>query len=136
MSYLVDSSVWIDYLRGAPSSEAAWLAEALEEDADILVAGIVAAEVLQGVSQRAQAQRVERLLATCDRAPDLTHQDCLAAARLWRECRQRGATIRSTIDCLIAQLAISHRLTLVTRDRDFQAIAGVAPLRLLALPAH
>ena len=35
--------------------------------------------------------------------------------------------MRSTIDCLIARIAIEHSLVLMHNDRDFDFIAGVEP---------
>jgi predicted nucleic acid-binding protein len=57
-----------------------------------------------------------------------THRE---AARLYQACPAAGVTIRSTIDCFIAQLAIEHDLVLLHGDRDFERMAEVAPnLRL------
>ena len=53
------------------------------------------------------------------------------AARLYARCRRAGVTVRSTIDCLIAQIAIENDLALLHNDRDFKRMAKVAPeLRL------
>jgi hypothetical protein len=41
-------------------------------------------------------------------------------------------TIRSTIDLLIAQIALEHSATLLHNDRDFDAIARVCDLRVMA----
>ncbi|OGA33839.1 MAG: hypothetical protein A3G80_08940 [Betaproteobacteria bacterium RIFCSPLOWO2_12_FULL_62_13b] len=55
----------------------------------------------------------------------------VAAARLYQACRRAGKTPRSSNDCLIAQIAIEHKLALLQDDRDFVAIADVRPeLRL------
>jgi len=51
------------------------------------------------------------------------------AARIYFDLRRRGKTVRSPIDCCIAQLAIEHDVLLLHRDRDFEAIANVRPLR-------
>ncbi|HEY3276329.1 MAG TPA: PIN domain-containing protein [Syntrophorhabdaceae bacterium] len=45
------------------------------------------------------------------------------------ECRKKGITIRSTIDCLIAQTVLEHNLILLHSDDDFNAISKVIPLR-------
>jgi predicted nucleic acid-binding protein len=37
--------------------------------------------------------------------------------------------VRSLLDCLIAAIAIRHDATLVHRDRDFDTLAAVSPLR-------
>ena len=136
MRHLVDTSVWIDWLRGAETLEVGWLADAIANDVDIVVPGLVATEVLRGVANEREARRLEYLLGQFDPAPALDDRDYSEAARLYRHCRSKGVTIASTVDCLIAQLAIRHRLGLVTRDRDFRAIAAVAPLQVARLPAH
>jgi len=48
---------------------------------------------------------------------------------LYRSARRAGLTVRSGVDCLIAACALRHGLTVVHVDRDFDAIARVAPLR-------
>ena len=52
------------------------------------------------------------------------------AARIYLECRKKGITIRSTIDCLIAQTALEHDLFLLHNDTDFDNMAGVIPLKI------
>lgn len=47
------------------------------------------------------------------------------AADPYRTCRQRGITVRSTLDCLIARIALEHELVLVHNDRDFAQMATV-----------
>jgi predicted nucleic acid-binding protein len=50
------------------------------------------------------------------------------AVGLYRTARRAGITVRSGVDCLIAACAIRHRLTVLHRDRDFAALARIAPL--------
>lgn len=52
-----------------------------------------------------------------------------AAADIYREGRRRGLTVRSTVDCLIAAVAIEHQTPVWHRDRDFRQIAQYTPLR-------
>jgi len=48
-----------------------------------------------------------------------------------RSHRAAGVTVRSTVDCLIARLAVEHDLVLLHDDRDYDRIATVeARLRL------
>jgi predicted nucleic acid-binding protein len=47
--------------------------------------------------------------------------------------RQRGKTVRSPIDCCIAQVAIDHDTLLLHRDRDFETITEIRPLRQMWL---
>ena len=57
--------------------------------------------------------------------------DC--AARIYFDLKQMGRTIRSTLDCCIAQLCLEHEAMLLHNDRDFDAIATVRPLKHLRL---
>jgi predicted nucleic acid-binding protein len=45
------------------------------------------------------------------------------------DCRKKGITIRSTIDCLIAQTALENDLILLHEDYDFDLMAKVIPLK-------
>jgi predicted nucleic acid-binding protein len=58
------------------------------------------------------------------------HDSYVKAADLYRKCRAKGLTIRSTIDLLIAQTAIENNAELLHNDRDFAAIASVTSLKL------
>lgn len=60
---------------------------------------------------------------------DMTSDDWRNAARIFYDLRRQGLTVRSTIDCCIAQIAIAHQATLVHNDRDFETIAQVRSLR-------
>ena len=51
------------------------------------------------------------------------------AARIYFDLRRVGKTVRSPIDCCIAQIAMDNKALLLHRDRDFEVIAAVRPLR-------
>jgi predicted nucleic acid-binding protein len=53
------------------------------------------------------------------------------AARLYRAARARGLTVRSTVDCLIATVAVRTAHPVLARDRDFDALAAVSELELI-----
>ena len=53
----------------------------------------------------------------------------LEAAQLYRTARAAGTTIRSAADCLIATCALRHDLEVLHRDRDYEHLARVSPLR-------
>ncbi|WP_339384893.1 PIN domain-containing protein [Tychonema sp. LEGE 06208] len=46
-------------------------------------------------------------------------------------CKRLGLTVRSSIDCCIAQLAIEYQLILVYNDRDFETIQKVRSVNCL-----
>jgi hypothetical protein len=127
---LVDTSVWIDYFNAYPSAEATYLTTCIAEATDLVIPGLVLTEILLGTRSDADAARIGHVLSALDVAPELERADYERAAGLYRACRARGITPRSTIDCLIAQLCLRHEYALLARDRDFEAIAKIAPLRL------
>jgi len=51
------------------------------------------------------------------------------AVDLYRRAWRAGLTVRSATDCIIAACAIRHDLEVLHRDRDFDALAGISPLR-------
>jgi predicted nucleic acid-binding protein len=127
-----DTSVWVDFLRGTNSPEAQTLRRLIGGDETIVINGMVCAEILLGVKDDAEAARIGGLLDAFDYAAELSRADYAAAAKIYRDCRARGYTIRSTIDCLIARVCVRDGYVLLNKDRDFAAIAKVTPLKLLA----
>jgi predicted nucleic acid-binding protein len=127
---VVDSSVWIAWLNGEDTVETEYLTRAIIDDRPVLVPGLVLTEVLQGLSDDAEARRVSALMAGFPTPPSLDMNDYRNAAALYRACRARGTTPRSTIYCLLAQICLSLSVPILARDRDFQLIARVAPLKL------
>jgi len=119
---LVDTSVWVDFLNGYPSAEREALAALIPSDHEICTCGVVVAEVFQGLRRDKGLARLTALFR------DLTYLEppgidfYLQAAGLYRALRQRGKTIRSTIDCLIAVLADEHGCSLLARDGDMELL--------------
>lgn len=130
---LVDTSVWIDFFNGHRSAHADRLHAAIADGEVIALPGLVITEILLGLRSENEAGKIERLLDAFGPGPEPTHTDHVAAARLYRLCRSKGVTIRSTIDCLIAQLCLRDDLALLTRDRDFVGIARCTALKLIAV---
>jgi predicted nucleic acid-binding protein len=127
---LVDTSVWIEYLRGTDAREAQILHHLLEDEADLCICGPVLTEVLQGVKDDRQYARTKTELESLIYLP-LRKERYLDAAALYRNCRKRGETVRNPIDCVIAACAIFSTVPILHRDRDFETIARHSSLRLL-----
>ena len=129
---IVDSSAWIDFFAPhaavhRPHVDALRLA--LLSDQVIGLPDVVRLEVLSGVRDDAMLARITRAFdaLTRVRADDA---DWDAAAALYRHCRRQGVTVRSVIDCLIAQLCLREGASLLAHDRDFARIAEHTVLRL------
>ena len=129
---LVDSSVWIAYLRGDNLVEVALLSEALERGEPVWLAPPILQEVLQGADSPDRFTRWDRVLGELPMviAPD-PREAARSAAHLYARCRWVGVTPRSANDCLIATHAIHASIPLLHRDRDFGLIAGVEPKLML-----
>ena len=128
---LVDTSVWIDYFNGYASPQADYLADAIDAAVPVVIPGLVLTEILLGLRSEADATRIAGLLSVYDPAPMLGRDDYIEAAAIYRQCRGRGYTIRSTVDCLIAQVCLRNDYPLLSKDRDFEAIARCRPLRIV-----
>src|SRR5947208_2665719 len=102
----------------------------------IYTCGVVVAEVFQGFRKPAGRGRLAERFRDLDfleaRGIDLHFR----AADLYRALRQRGKTIRSTIDCLIAVLAEENGCALLARDRDMEMILESGTLALSKWPVE
>ena len=120
--------MWIDYLRQRRTQPMAWLEEILDRGYPFGLTSVIYQEILQGADSEASYQRLEDYLSTQvfyhPRDPIASHAE---AARLYFRCRRSGVTLRSTIDCLIAQVALENDLLIVHNDRDFELMASVVP---------
>jgi predicted nucleic acid-binding protein len=134
MRVLVDTSAWVDFFNGHPSPHADALARLIREEADVLTCGVVAAEVLQGISRPKELSRIEKHFLDMEWLTPREPETYLAAADLYRQLRSRGLTIRSTIDCIIAKLAEENDALLLSKDRDLQLIVDSELLDLRSLP--
>jgi len=116
---LVDSSVWIDYLRGLATTQTMQLGAQIGRE-PLLVGDLILCEVLRGVRSGPQARRVEaslrrfQLVALAD--PDLA----VKAADNYRQLRGRGVTIRSVVDLFVGTFCIERGHALLHSDRDFE----------------
>ncbi|MFM2118907.1 MAG: hypothetical protein RL722_375 [Pseudomonadota bacterium] len=125
---LVDTTVWIDLLRGRATPTVARL-RALLASGEAQIAPVIVQELLQGASDERSLDTLTRRFTVLPmlepRADGATHAE---AGRLYARCRWAGLTIRSPHDCLIAQTAIEQGVGLLHDDRDFEFIAGIEPL--------
>ena len=115
---LVDSSVWIAYLRGHRTPATAKLEEAVIRE-PLLVGDLILLEILQGARDDAHAARIERGLRQYAIVPLLDADLVPRAARNYRKLRELGITVRKTADIIIGTFCIERRHALLHDDRDF-----------------
>ena len=126
---LVDTSVWIELLAGRVSLPAE---PGLEQFA---TCGPIVQEVLQGLRPSRESELfADGFLSIPKLSDPIPSGLFVQAAEIYREGRRRGYTIRSSVDCLIAVIAIVNKVPVWHRDRDFTFIARYSPLRAFELP--
>lgn len=122
MRVLVDTSAWVDFLNDFPSPAADALAELLQGDDDVCTCGIVVAEVFQGLHRDQGRDSIRRSFEDMIFLEPPGIRLYLRAAGLYRALRERGTTVRSTVDCIIAAIAEDSGCDVLARDRDMDAI--------------
>ena len=128
---LVDTSVLIDFFKGNRNKHVSCLKEIITRQMPFGITSVIYQELLQGVRSKKEYALLDEYLS-CQRFfhpkdPVLTYGK---AAMIYFSCRKKGITIRSTVDCLIAQIAVESDLHLLQNDKDFVNIAQIIELKL------
>ncbi len=124
---LVDTTVWIDWLRATDTGATRRLAALLDEG-EAALSPVILQELLQGASSPQSLRTLQRRFAELPMlAPQSGVEMHAQAGALYAHCRWQGVTPRSPHDCLIATLAIEHGVALLHADRDFELIASIDP---------
>jgi predicted nucleic acid-binding protein len=124
---LVDSSVWVDFFSSSPGRAGAELRRMIDESEPFALTGVVLAEVLQGLTR--DSGRIERYLAQWDILEPGGFATYREAAAIYRVARGKGISL-TTIDTLIAAIALEHGASVFTLDQDFSRIARITRLSL------
>ncbi len=128
---LVDTSVLIDFFKGIKNPAEVRFKSILEQDIPFGITALIYQEVLQGAKSEKEYAGLKKYLSSQRFFhPQDPIETFAEAARIYFRCRKKGITVRSTVDCLIAQIAIENKLLLLHNDRDFEAMTAVAPLKL------
>ena len=115
---IVDTTVWIDYLRGTENPEASWLVRQLRQQSMGLT-DLILCEVLQGIRDPRTLEQVHDDLLQFHVFQAGGTELAILAAQNCQILRARGHTVRKTIDCLIATFCLEAGHELLHRDRDF-----------------
>ncbi len=127
---LLDTSALIEFLNHTDSPFDRAIENIILSSADAALTDIVLTEVLQGIRLERDYREIKESLLTFPVLSLKGPQSYIHAADIYRKCRAKGTTIRSTIDLLIAQAAIEYGAALLHNDRDFDAIASVSSLKI------
>lgn len=127
---LVDTTVWIDWFKGLDTPQVLKLERLIGENADICVCGVILTEVLQGIRDDKDYAAVASNFESFIYLP-MGPMTFKKAAEIYRTLRRKGVTIRNTVDCMIAAVAIEHDIPLLHHDRDFSPIAKNCGLQVI-----
>jgi len=125
---LIDTSIWINVLGKKQSASYTNELQELIAGRDIALTRFQQLELLQGCKSEKEWLRLSEYLEGQDYL-ETRSSTWKSAARIFYELRKKGITVRSPIDCCIAQIAIERRLLLIHDDRDFDVIAKSFPLQ-------
>ena len=129
---VVDTSVLIDLFRGRDTSGVAALRRLEADGMPLAIPAVCCQELLQGARDQREWKLLLGTLETQDLlVPADPWQTHVEAARIFFDCRRRGITVRSTLDCLVAQLVLENDGTLLHNDEDYEQIARIRPLRTI-----
>lgn len=118
---LVDTSAWVDFFNGRDSKQVFRLVHLIEQREEICICGVILTEILQGIKNNSEYKRVENLLDSL-LFIDMTKDTFVLATDIFRSLRLRGITVKKTVDCMIAAVAIEHSAKLLHNDKDFDPI--------------
>ena len=123
----------IEFLNNTGTPTDRTVEQLIASNVDVALAQITLTEILQGIKDDREHQAVKASLLAFPCLPLKGTESYLSAAELYRSCRKRGITIRSTVDLLIAQTAMECNAQLLHNDYDFDAIADVCGLQICPL---
>jgi len=127
---VVDTSVWIDYFNGLENPQTDYLHSALIA-APILIGDLILAEVLQGFRTDPDFEKARRTLGRFMQENMVTPALAVQSARNYRSLRQKGVTVRKTIDSLIATFCIENDHQLLHNDSDFDGYEEYLSLQVI-----
>ena len=124
--FLIDTSIWLNLFRDKSDTtkELIWSTIGSNE---IALTRFIQMEMLQGANDGREWSLLSDYLED-QLYLETTTKSWSQAARIYYDLRRQGITVRSPINCCIAQIAMDHDAVLLHEDRDFERIADIRPL--------
>ncbi len=127
---IVDTTVWVDYLRGTQTPQTEWLEVHLLQQR-LGLTDLILCEVLQGIKADESFLTVQQELLRLEVLTMGEVELAMAAARNYRLLRASGRTVRRTIDALIATFCLLEGHALLHNDRDYDPFEEVLGLSVI-----
>ena len=131
MKVLVDTPIWSLSLRRKARTESEPVRSelaALVQDGRVAIIGPIRQEILSGIRERPQFERLRDHLRAFMDTP-ITSEDYEEAATFFNLCRSRGIQGSNT-DFLICAIAVRNDFSIFTTDDDFALYGRVLPIAL------
>lgn len=119
--FLIDSSVWIEYLRPKGSSKIKDKIKELLGLGVVAVSGIIVVEILRGAKNNKDFDNLRHAFLSLPQIP--IDEEVIKRASKWGYEMDRKGKVVPTTDLLIASAAYK-KARLLHVDRDFKIIAG------------
>jgi predicted nucleic acid-binding protein len=123
--FLIDSSVWIEYLRVDGSPKVKERIRTLLQRDEVVSCGIVAVEVLRGAKNKSDFNKLYDSIFSLPQIP--IDNEVISRASRWGFELDRKGKVVSTTDLIIASAAYRNT-RLLHIDNDFEMIASVFDL--------
>jgi len=126
MRVLVDTSVWINYLRGGRHGESL---DVLIDENLIVVNELVLSELIPALTVGGQIKLIAllRLLPVQPLSIDWNEIQSIQT-----RCMKKGLNGVGIPDLIVAQNALQHHVSLYTLDKHFRWVADIIPLKLFS----
>ena len=125
---LIDTSVWIDYLKGK-NEELLERADRFLTYSAVYVPKVVIAELIQGAKSEKEVSVIESFVEAFN-IIDQTENTWLKAGKLSFSMKRKGVHI-GLVDCYISVLASEHDCKIFSLDEHFTTIKRFLKIELL-----
>ena len=116
---VVDTSVWIEFFN-QPHSPVTLHLQSLLRNRQVVLVGMVLAEILQGIKNPEEAQRVRKSLEPLPFL-ETTRENWQKAGELSAQLRRKGLTLPLS-DLIIAATALQEEVAVFTLDPHFKKV--------------
>jgi predicted nucleic acid-binding protein len=125
----VDTTIWIDYVRGIETSYTNALDYELLHN-QVVTGDLIITEFLQGFRNDEDFEAAKKIMDSLIYCDMLGRDIALKSAINFRFLRKNGITIRKTADIIIGTFCIEHKLPLLHNDKDFEPMEKYLDLRI------
>lgn len=131
MKTLVDTSAWIEFLRGTASPATEFVRRSVGRE--LASSEPIMMELLAGATPGRRTNDVEQLLLSQTWLKVDPALDYRGAVDVFQASRSAGHQPRALQDCLIAAIALRHGVRVAHRDVDYEHIAKATGLQTIDL---